>query len=495
MQSTAKQFAKYGSYNMRDLGVKERYIDTEKEQGPDSHGITEGRRDAFNSMINLLLNHQQEIVKVPACSTYESAQEWCNARPKSGYRAGTAHLNDDRIPEVVVYDRKGAPFIVNGYKMKGSDYGLRSEYYTANPTKKHRAINPMREWLNDSCWSSTEDPENPYRKVNIKRTAIGDKLKSKGWKIPAKPKAQQSVYSIFCKLVAPYVKRYFASEDFLKLFRGMSDEQNFNVLAVKPTLEFNIGPANGEFMRRIITPITIYRYLYMKLVLRNYFFQLVDQQIINPDYRQFEQFMKEHKNSFFDWFCRNFLDKAKGLKDFSDARVSDAIIAYNMSKGTLNTDGSDINDGLVFLVGVDNWADPAPFMLNGQDGLHFIDLVMNQEAAASFLTALQNKDKVAKQFMAVIKERAQASAKQFFKDRLKQKFFLDQGAYNEWKGGHEAGCFTAGSGEAFQEHVARDESGKATSPTKAVRQMVENVSEKPAVDDDDDDDGELPTDE
>ena len=98
MADTAKQFAKYGSFNMRDLGVKDRYIDTEKEQRQDSHGITEGRRDAFNSMINLLLNHQQEIVKVPACSTLESAQEWCDARPKSGYRAHLAHLNDDRIP-------------------------------------------------------------------------------------------------------------------------------------------------------------------------------------------------------------------------------------------------------------------------------------------------------------------------------------------------------------------------------------------------------------
>ena len=163
-----------------------------------------------------------------------------------------------------------------------------------------------------------------------------------------------------------------------------------------------------------------------------------------------------------------------------------------MSKGDLNTDGSDLNDGLVFLVGVDNWADPTPVMFNGEQPIYFIDLVINNDAAAAFLTALQNKDKRAKQAMAVIKERAQASAKQFFKDRLKQKFFLDQDAYNEWKGGHEAGCFTAGSGEAFQEHIARDVTGKATSPTKAVRQMVENVAEKPVVDDDDDDDDELP---
>ena len=481
MADTAKQFAKYGSFNMRDLGVKERWTDPSKEQGPDTHGITEGRRDAFNSMINLLLNHQQEIVKVPACSTLESAKEWCDARPKSGYRAHLAHLNDDRIPEVVVYDRKGAPFIVNGYKMKGSDYGLRSEYYTANPTKKHRAINSMREWLSDSCWSSKQDPENPYRKVNIKRTAIGDKLKSKGWKIPTKPKAQQSVYSIFCKLVAPYVKTYFGSEQFLKLFRTMSDEK-VGALAVKPTLQINPGPANGEFIRRIITPITIYRYLYMKLVLRNYFFQLVDQKIINADYRQFEQFLKEHKNSFFDWFCNNFLDKSSGLNAFSDARISDAIIAYNMSKGDLNTDGSDLNDGLVFLVGVDNWANSVPVMFTDeQNPIHFVDLVVNNEAADYFLTALQNNDKRAKQAMVTIKMCAQESAKQFFKDRLKQRFFIDQDAYDLWKAGHEAGCFTAGSGEAFTEHTS---TGGTTSPTKAVRPMVENVSENPVQDDD-----------
>ena len=96
MQESNEQYGKWGKFNMKSLGTQDRWVDPDKKEGPDTHGITVGRQDAFNSMINLLLNHQQEIVKVPACSTLESATEWCRARPKSGYRPGLAHLNDDR---------------------------------------------------------------------------------------------------------------------------------------------------------------------------------------------------------------------------------------------------------------------------------------------------------------------------------------------------------------------------------------------------------------
>ena len=479
--------AKYGKFTLDELGVKERWHDPNKKEGPDSHGITQGRKDAFNSMINLLLNHQQEIIKVPACSTLESAQEWCDARPKSGFRAGLAHLNDDRIPEVVVYDRKGAPFIINGYKMKKSDFGLRNAYYEAHPSKEHRAVRSMSEWVNDACWSYDKDPENPYKRTNIEMTQTGRNLKSKGWRIPAKPKKQQSVYSVFCKLIAPYVKKFFSSDYFLALFRNAAPES----YKVPPVLAVNPGPSNADLVRRLISPITIYRYLYMKLVLRNYFFQLIAQEKIDANYHQFEEYLKEHKNQFLDWFCNNFLDSEKGFKSFSDARISDPIIAHNMCKGVLNTDGTDVNDGLIFLVGVDNWIDQTPHMLMGEQQIRFIDLIVNNEAAAHFLGGLEAKNKQPRASMAKFKRRAQESAKTFFKDRLKQAFFIDPNAFELWKAGSEAGCFTAGSPEAFQHHVgkAQEDGKKALSPTKSVRDVPENTIADEPVPIDDSDDG------
>lgn len=478
MQDAEQHYGKWGQFNMKSLGTRDRWIDPDKKEGPDTHGITAGRQDAFNSMINLLLNHQQEIVKVPACSTLESANEWCAARPKSGYRAALAHLNDDRIPEVVVYDRKGAPFIVNGYKMGASDYGMRHAYYDRNPTKAHRALNTMKEWAADSFWKSEVDPQNPYRRNNIEITAMGKELRSKGWKIPAKPKKQQSVYSIFCKLIAPYVKKFFTSDFFLAMFRNLK----LDGLYFRPVLPVNPGPANAELVRRIISPITIYRYLYMKLVLRNYFFQLVEEKKITANYKQFEEYLKEHKNQFFDWFCNNFLDEEKGLTAFSDARISDAIIAHNMCKGDLNTSGDDVNDGLVFLAGIENWRDATPHMIMNHEGrslnISFIDLVVNRDAATFFLQTLTGKDtaaKKAKQSMTVFKAHAQTSAKRFFSGVLKQTFFIDGNAYQLWKAGSDAGCFTAGSIEAYKHHVnnAQQAGRKGTSPTKATRDVSE----------------------
>lgn len=493
MQESNEQYGKWGKFNMKSLGTQDRWVDPDKKEGPDTHGITVGRQDAFNSMINLLLNHQQEIVKVPACSTLESANEWCRARPKSGYRAGLAHLNDDRIPEVVVYDRKGAPFIVNGYKLAGSDYGLRNAYYDANPTKLHRSINSMNEWKNSDnvFWSSEVDPENPYRRKDIEMTDLGKKLRSKGWKIPVRPKKQQSVYSIFCKLIAPFVKKFFTSDYYFAMIRKLNPEK----LQPQPVLPINVGPANAELIRKIVSPITIYRYLYMKIVLRNYFFQLVDEKKINTNYAQFEEYLKEHKNQFFDWFCLNFLDSDKGLKEFSATRISDAIIAYNMCTGELNTDGSDVNDGLVFLAGLGNWADATPQMLmnvgNRSIQIRFIDLAVNQDAAGYFLRALQAKDKTAKQAMVRFKSRAQISAKDFFSQKLKKAFFIDENAYQLWKAGSEAGCFTAGSKEAFEHHVrnAAQAGVKAVSPTKPTREVSEDAPVDEPIEGDDDDEG------
>ena len=492
MQESNEHYAKWGNYNMKNLGTQDRWVDPEKKEGPDNHGITAGRQDAFNSMINLLLNHQQEIVKVPACSSLASANDWCRARPKSGYRAGLAHLNEDRIPEVVVYDRKGAPFIVNGYKLAGSDYGLRNEYYEANPTKLHRSLNSMNEWKNSNkvIWSSEVDPENPYRRKDIELTQLGKKLRSKGWKIPVRPKKQQSVYSIFCKLIAPFVKNFFSSDYFMSIVRKIDTEK----LRPAPTLNIEVGPANAELIRKIVSPITIYRYLYLKIVLRNYFFQLVDEKKINTNYAQFEEYIREHKNQFFDWFCLNFLDKGQDLKAFRPSRISDAIIAYNMSAGNLNIDGRDLNDGLVFLAGLGNWVDTTPHMLM-QDGndvkeLKFIDLAVNHRAAEYFLTAVQSKDKKAKQSMATFKERAQESAKMFFRKTLKQTFFIDKNAYELWKAGSQAGCFTAGSQEAFEHHVrnAVQAKVKATSPTKPTRNVPEiPMTDEPAMMAEDDD--------
>ena len=466
------RLAKYGQYNYSDMPTMDRYVDPNKPEPEDNHGITAVRKDAFDSMINLLLNHQQEIVKVPACSTLEGAEQWVKSRP--GYRAKLMHLNQDRIPDIAVVNRRGAVEIVNGYKMKKSDFGLRNKYWEANPLPEHRAGNSMSEWARENCWDVQPDPENPWRNKSVSISNIGADLKQKGWRIPVRPKKQQTVYSIFCKLIKEYVNRFFETDNFLQIVKNVHSAQTKH----KDLNTSNIGGASAEFIRRIISPIAIYRYLYMKLVLRNYFFQLVDQRKINANYQEFTKYMSEHTNQFFEWFCDNFLDKSKGLLRFSDARISDAIVKYNMCTGNLDVDGSDPNDGLVFLVGTKNWFNEEPVGNIGGVPVTFGALFLNNDLATNFLTILTNrnseaKDKrIAKQAMAKYKKIAQQSAKEFFSKTVKQHFFLDSNAYDLWKAGHEAGCFTAGSQEAYDEHIKE---GGVVSPTKPVKEVPESL--------------------
>ena len=70
-------------YKIEDFDTVGRWEDPNKQSREDSE-IRAARKDAFDSMLNLILTHKKDIVKVPACSSYESAQEWASKRP--GYR-------------------------------------------------------------------------------------------------------------------------------------------------------------------------------------------------------------------------------------------------------------------------------------------------------------------------------------------------------------------------------------------------------------------------
>ena len=461
-------------FHYRDIDRKERYIDpTKKDTEPGR--ISEAKEDAYDSMLNLILTHKKEIVKVPECSSLATATEWASKRP--GYQAGLAQLDGEGPQEVVVWDRNGNPYIINGYKLKTSDFGVRQEYYTANPTRESRTGYPMRAWAQEKLYNVKPDPENPWRVKSVGFTDLGNKLKAQKWKLPTKPKLQQSVYAIFSKLISGMVKDFFDNQT-ITLKRGQETR--------------DLGPSCVELIRKIVSPITIYRYLYMKLVLRNYFFQMVAEGKIKKDYGEFQTFLKQYKNKFFDWFCQNVLDK--NLTDFNPARIAQHLVNRNMVDGSLDIDGSDVNDGLRFLIGEDNLKDENPiFPYNGQN-YKFVDIIVVEDVAKAFLQALKSKTdkrlaRAVKAFMERFKTRAQRGAKKFFSDRLKQKFFTDSEAEDLWYKNAEIGTMNITSQEAANEHAA---AGDASSPIKPSRDVSEDkqmeVVEEDGDGDDDDDD-------
>ena len=461
-------------YNVGQLGRVDRYQDPSKKD--EERGLmSEAKKDAYNSLLNLILTHKKEIVKVPACSTFESATQWAKKRP--GFRVDKKNIGGDEEEEVVVYDRNGNPFIINGYKMAPSDYGFRKAYYTANDTAEKRAGYSMKDWKNEVLYKTVKT-DNPWKHEAVRPTKTAMKLREQGWKLPTKPKLQQSVYSIFSKLISPFVKEFFETEKFA---------------AIAGSAQNNINENCSKFLKKVISPITIYRYLYMKLVLRNYFFNEVNDKKIEASYKVFEQYVKTYKNRFFDWFCRNYL--TKDMKDFRASRITANIVKRNLVDGDLNTDGSDVNDGLAFLIGLDNINDQNPiFSPDGRNTYTFTQILLDGDVSALFLEALKDKKdrklySLSKKLLTRFKARAQRGAKEFFSEKLKRQFFENDTAFEIWKNGAEYGCFTLTSEAALEEHEA---DGGQKSPARPSQ----NVPEEKAADQkkvEEEDDAEIPS--
>ena len=196
-------------YNRRPERTIADFKRIEDMRKPRPNGFTENRQDMYNAMLNLILKHKVELQKIPAASSLASATNWA---AKRGLRAGEADLDKDGKPETVVYDKSGKPYIINGYRLKASDYPIRKAFYTAFPTPEDRAGESMSSWIKQQAFSVQVDPDNPWRQT-VTNTQFGDRLKEWGYRMPTKPKKKQSVFNIFCKLVAPVLKEYYEGED------------------------------------------------------------------------------------------------------------------------------------------------------------------------------------------------------------------------------------------------------------------------------------------
>ena len=451
-------------YQTEEFGSVGRYVDPAREHKQDN-ALAAARKDAFDSLLNLILTHKKEIVKVPATSSYRSAQEW--VKKHKGYRVEEKDIGGGPEKEVVIYDRTGYPAIVNGYKLGASDWGIRSGYYKEHPTAEHRAGYSMKDWAQDKFWKVTKDDDNPWMNKSVLMTPYANEIKQTGFRISTKPKMKQSVYSIFSKLISKHVKSFFDTQEFTRIARGATN---------------SLGANCGKFLKKVVSPITIYRYLYMKIVERNYFFQqLSEGHLKSRSYQAFKQYLKLYANRFFTWFCREFLDGTK-LK-FKESRITDVIVYRNLVDGEWNTDGSDINDGFTFLVGVENWNETTPSFKLGSNVYTFGQILADDAVSGAFLAALEDKTdkkamRAARQALEKFKKRAQKGAKEFFDERMKSAFFTDEKAEAIWREGAAYGCFTLTSEAAAQEHAAK---GGMRSPVKKTEIVPENVKKDEMV--------------
>ncbi len=370
-------------------------------------------KNLYDSMINMIVNHKMELQKIPQCSSLAGAQAWASKR---GLRAGPQDFDGDGIQEIVVYNKAGQPMIINGYKPKPSDFAIRKAYWEENPTYENRIdAGPMREWVSDKAYDVKEHQDNPWKRT-ITTTEWGSKLKEFGYKMPTKPKKQFSVFSVFSKLIAPYVKRFFENGELVRL------------------LGDDAGPSCATLLKKIISPISMYRMLFMKCVERYYFYHLMGARsgVYANTYEKFKKYVKSHPVAFWTFFKVNLLNKDDKYKSFKDNIINDEVIARLFVKDDIQWDGSDADDAILFLMGMENIRD--------QD---FSNTIRQAGEAETFLDQLKNGNRQAmkskRKELEKWKKRAQKGTKEFFASQQQYLFengdaytrFLDRIAANQ----------------------------------------------------------------
>ena len=478
-------------YDVKRAGFKEDLRDSTQR-------LSEARESALNDMLDIILHHKKEIVKVPQCSTLKGARAWVAKRPNSGFRADIADIGGDSEQEVVVYDKAGRPFIVNGYKLKASDYGLRKAYWTANPTPEQRAGNPMRAWAQDYVWSSKKDEHNVWNSSITKNSENYDKMKSWGYRMPTKPKTKISPYAIFSKCVADFVKDVLS--DFTT--ESIKDHNGNDIAAPNLYTRFRhvfgknskSGDNNYKFLKKLISPISIYRYLYMATVEQKYFFALKDSpqtKKIVRSYADYKKFVRDNKETFRNWFLQNVMDGRVNYAKFKTAWINKQVVLDKLAKGDLDINGTDLEDGIVFLIGVQNFKKVIS-LGNGQYQFNVQDLLCNNEIAGDFLSALENKKdpfhRECKQKFETLKRISQVSMENYFKnDEVKKHFFDNAVAENNYKASINEGVVNANDADSLARQQAAADSPIKKKPDVEPKkeEEIDEQAEKYAQDEED----------
>ena len=419
--------------NIGKFGIKE---DKRRQETRYSNAFTEKKKNLYDTLVNMVVNNKMELQKIPACSHIDTAGEWAEKR---GLRAGQEDFDKDGHPETVVYNKAGQPFIINGYKLKASDYPIRNAYWGSHKTTEDRAGEPMKGWIKEQAYQEDIDEKYPWKRT-ITTTPFGSRLKAWGYRMPTKPKKQISVFSHFCKLISPYVKAYFENGSVMNL------------------LGKGITSSSTIILKKIISPITIYRMLYMKIVERWYFFHL-RRGGMEMAYKDFKTYCKNNPGKFWEFLNDNIL---KDFETFKPNIINDDVIARLFVKDDMDWNFEDKDDAIIFLMGKENIDDD-----------EFTDVIQNEGCvkdgsgnvltpgnADNFIKDLQHGDKAAKKMASKVLEkwkvRARKGTKEFFESQVQYLMENDK-AYEKYLKLYNAGKNPIDPGEVEEAAPASPE--------------------------------------
>ena len=445
--------------------------------------FNEYKTDLYDSLINIVLNHKAELQKIPALASLKVASPWA---AKRGFTAKEVDLNNDAIKEVVVYNKAGQPIIVNGYKPHANDYAVRRAYYENNSTPESRIGNPMKEWARDYFYEVKVDPNRPWKNI-VKKKEPYYVAKSAGYKVGYKPKKEITPFSMFSKLITPFVKAFFDAEGYNVSYY----DEEVSVATCAGLLGGNTGPANGQLVRKIISPISFARALFIMIVERFMFYMIMykdnvkrDRTDIRYTYDYWKQFKKNHKYRVYKFFFDNFIDKATG--QFTN-KITMIQVASCLHKEVLDFTGKDPEDVLVHLIGPKN-------LMHDK----YRNLFVEEEEAINFLSKLRSDDKSvsrqAKKDLQAMKKISQASTKNWFNTTVKF-YFENEDAFQRFIRKIENGedpniasqIVEGAPGETINDSALE---GPEPKPSEAVPEVEQTEMDAGEIDEDDDEDDE-----
>ena len=348
-------------------------------QPRETTGISANREALLDDMLDLILKHKKELKKVPAASHITTATEWAKKR---GLSATTKDLDGDGQEETIVWDKSGRyPYIVNGYKLAQSDYPLRNAYWGSHPTAEDRAFEPMDDWVRDKVYHTTKNASNEWVTDKVELTEAGKKLKDWGYGMPTKPKKTMTPYAIFSKLIADNVAKAFEHE--------LMQER----LGVKNLADEDYA----KLLRKIVSPIHIYRALYIRLVEQKFYFKKIDENGGQGiPYAQFKKYLKEERgrNAFNQWFYENCLEgDTKGELHHSKFNVG--IIVDNLIPRKFSeidwTKALHPMDVLANLMSRNLWNEGNPFVVIDSQGYTFKQVIQDDSLAEAVMEILEDK--------------------------------------------------------------------------------------------------------
>ena len=158
---------------------------TEKASSVNIGGFTS--KTGMKDLTKLILDMKRDITRVKQAISPAGAQYMVdkhNSKAKPGARwflnkkdqngpaeiSNMSDINNDGIPDVVIYNNRGQPLYVNGYTTTISKFPHDLAYYQQFPLRKQRSKNPKNEWLKTQFHGLSyvdKDAEHPENIGNV----------------------------------------------------------------------------------------------------------------------------------------------------------------------------------------------------------------------------------------------------------------------------------------------------------------------------------------